>query len=108
MPLYGCIYFYDIVYFRVIRDISRELGGEHLKWRTGALEAIHCGAESFLVKLMENSNYAAIHAGRVTLQAKDIQLVMHILDVKDMFKTDTPVTGLKKLIQSPKMIGKSN
>ena len=96
MPLYGCVYFYDIVYFRVIRDISRELGGEHLKWRTGALEVIHCGAESFLVKLMENSNYAAIHAGRVTLQAKDIQLVMHILDVKDMFKTDTPVTGLKK------------
>ena len=96
MPLYGCVYFYDIVYFRVIRDISRELGGEHLKWRTGALEAIHCGAESFLVKLMENSNYAAIHAGRVTLQAKDIQLVMRILDVKDMFKTDTPVTGLKK------------
>ena len=96
MPLYGCVYFYDIVYFRVIRDISSELGGEHLKWRIGVLEAIHCGAESFLVKLMENSNYAAIHAGRVTLQAKDIQLVMRILDVKDMFKTDTPVTGLKK------------
>ena len=45
---------------------------------------------------MENSNYAAIHAGRVTIQAKDIQLVMHILDVKDRYKTDSPVTGLKK------------
>ena len=45
---------------------------------------------------MENSNYAAIHAGRVTIQAKDIQLVMRILDVKDGYKTDSPVTGLKK------------
>ena len=45
---------------------------------------------------MENSNYAAIHTGRVTVQAKDIQLVMRILDVKDGYKTDSPVTGLKK------------
>ena len=88
--------FYDIIYFRVIRDISHEIGGEHIKWQREALEAIHCGAESFLVKLMENSNYAAIHAGRVTIQAKDIQLVMGILDVKDGYKTDSPVTGLKK------------
>ena len=45
---------------------------------------------------MENSNYAAIHIGRVTIQAKDIQLIMRILDVKDGYKTDSPVTGLKK------------
>ena len=88
--------FYNIVYFRVIHDISRQIGGEHIKWQREALEAIHCGAESFLVKLMENSNYAAIHAGRVTIQAKDIQLIMHIFDVKDGYKTDSPVTGLKK------------
>ena len=88
--------FYDIVYFRVIRDISHEIGGEHIKWHREAIEAIHCRAESFLVKLMENSNYAAIHAGRVTIQAKDIQLKMCILDVKDGYKTDSPVTGLKK------------
>ena len=88
--------FYDITYFRVIRDISSEIGGEHIKWHREALEAIYCGAESFLVKLMENRNYAAIHTGRVTIHAKDIQLLMCILDVKDGYKTDSPVTGLKK------------
>ena len=45
---------------------------------------------------MENSNYAAIHTGRVTIQAKDIQHVMRILDVKVGYKTDSPVIGLKK------------
>ena len=98
MQIYRYVYFYDIVYFRVIRDISREIGGKHIKWQREVLEAINCGAESFLVKLMENSNYAAIHAGRVTIQAKDIQLVMHILDIKDGYKTDSPVTGLKKCV----------
>ena len=84
---------YEIVFFRVIRDISREIGGEHIKWRRDALEAIHCGSESFLVKLMENGNLAAIHAGRVTIQVKDIQLVMRLLDIKAAYKTDSAVTG---------------
>ena len=84
---------YEIVFFRVIRDISREIGGEHIKWRRDALEAIHCGSESFLIKLVENGNLAAIHAGRVTIQVKDIQLVMRLLDIKAAYKMDSAVTG---------------
>ena len=35
-------------------------------------------AEAFLVSLLEDSNLVAIHAKRVTLQAKDIQLAKRL------------------------------
>ena len=88
--------FYTNMYFRVIRDISREIGGEHIKWRQDALKAIHCGLESFLVKLMENSNLAAIHARQVTIQQKDIQLVIRITKIKEAYKMDEAVTGVNR------------
>ena len=40
-----------------------------------------------------------IHAGRVTIQAKDIQLVQRLIDVKKNYKTDEPMTGVGGLLK---------
>ena len=45
-----------------------------LRWTQGAIKAIHEGAKSFMVSLLENANLLAIHAKRFTVQPWDIQL----------------------------------
>ena len=49
-----------------------------LRWTKGALEALHEAAENYMVSLMEDANLLAIHARRVTLQPRDIQLARRI------------------------------
>lgn len=46
--------------------------------RGSALLAFQEAAEAFLVGLLENSNLSAIHAKRVTVQAKDIDLATRV------------------------------
>ena len=48
-----------------------------MRWTKGALEARHEAAENYMVSLMEDANLA-IHARRVTLQPRDIQLAHRI------------------------------
>ena len=45
-----------------------------LCWTQGAIEAIHEGAESYMISLLEDANLLAIHARRITVQPRDIQL----------------------------------
>ena len=49
-----------------------------LHWTQGAIEAIHEGAESYMISLLEDANLLAIHARRITVQPRDIQLARHI------------------------------
>ena len=49
-----------------------------LRWTRGAIEAIHEGAESYMISLLEDANLLAIHARRITVQPWDIQLARHI------------------------------
>ena len=49
-----------------------------MRWTKGALEALHEAAENYMVSLMEDANLLAIHARRVTLQPRDIQLACRI------------------------------
>lgn len=48
------------------------------KWQVKALEALQEATESYLVHLFEDANLCAIHAKRVTLMVKDIQLARRI------------------------------
>ncbi|KAH7443072.1 hypothetical protein KP509_02G017900 [Ceratopteris richardii] len=43
-----------------------------------ALEALQEVAEAYLISMLEDSNLCAIHAKRVTIQPKDIQLARRI------------------------------
>ena len=65
----------------VISDVDYESGTVvkcPMRWTKGALEALHEAAENYMVGLMEDANLLAIHARRVTLQPRDIQLARRI------------------------------
>lgn len=63
---------------RLVRDISEEIwkqfGQTALKFQTASLSALHEAAESYLVGLFEDTNLCAVHAKRVTIMPKDMQL----------------------------------
>ncbi|EDO31850.1 predicted protein, partial [Nematostella vectensis] len=49
-----------------------------LRWQVAALMALQEAAEAFLVRLFEDANLCAIHAKRVTVMPRDIQLARRI------------------------------
>ena len=54
-----------------------------LCWARNAIEALHQAAEDYLVTVMEDANLLALHAKRITIQPRDIQLARHIRGEKD-------------------------
>jgi len=71
---------------RVVREIALEMmtgngryeEGSLLRWQTSALLALQEAAEAYLVHLFEDANLCAIHAKRVTIMQRDIQLARRI------------------------------
>ena len=63
---------------KLVREIARELVPRDYRWQTTALEALQCAAEAYLVGLFDDGNLCAIHAKRVTLMPKDLQLARRI------------------------------
>ena len=96
------LYLHVFVYFRIVREVSFRVfqqaqgvtpeppvitdeeyaaGGFvkcPVRWTKGAIEALHEASEAYLVGLLEDANLIAIHARRVTLQPRDIQLARRI------------------------------
>ena len=56
------------------------------RWTMGAIDALHEGAEDYLITLLEDANLLAIHARRITIQPRDIQLAQRICGDKDWDK----------------------
>jgi len=48
------------------------------RWQSTALQALKEATEAFIVHLLEDSNHCAIHAKRVTIMIKDMQLARRI------------------------------
>jgi hypothetical protein len=44
------------------------------RWQASALEALQNAAEDYLVKLFEDANLCCLHAKRVTIMPRDIQV----------------------------------
>ncbi len=53
-------------------------GGDSLRWQTQAIQALQESCEAFMVHLFEDTNLCAIHAKRVTIMQKDVQLARRI------------------------------
>ncbi|KXX75208.1 histone H3-like centromeric protein hH3v [Madurella mycetomatis] len=68
---------------RLVREIALDCrpSGEELRWQSQAILALQESAEAFLVHLFEDTNLCAIHAKRVTIMQKDIQLARRIRGV---------------------------
>ncbi len=63
---------------RVVRQVAADIGRGDYRFQSAALLALQESSEAFLVGLFEDSNLCAIHAKRVTVMAKDMQLARRI------------------------------
>jgi len=62
---------------RLVREITQGHKGD-LRFQSSALGASQEASEAYLVGLFEDTNLCAIHAKRVTIMPKDIQLTRRI------------------------------
>jgi histone H3 len=62
---------------RLVREIAQEYKSD-LRFQSQAVLALQESAEAYLVGLFEDTNLCAIHAKRVTIMPKDIQLARRI------------------------------
>ncbi len=62
---------------RLIREIAQEFKSD-LRFQGSAVLALQEAAEAYLVGLFEDTNLCAIHAKRVTIMTKDLQLARRI------------------------------
>lgn len=68
---------------RVVREICGKFTrGVDLYWQAQALLALQEAAEAFLVHLFEDAYLLTLHANRVTLFPKDIQLTRRIRGIE--------------------------
>uniref|UniRef100_UPI00398E51E7 histone H3-like centromeric protein A n=1 Tax=Pristiophorus japonicus TaxID=55135 RepID=UPI00398E51E7 len=69
---------------RLVREVAnRFTGGEGFRWQANALLALQEAAEAFLVLLLEDAYLCTLHAKRVTLFPKDVQLARKIRGIQD-------------------------
>ena len=62
---------------RLVREVAHDFKTD-LWFQSAAILCIQEAAEAYLVRLFEDSNICAIHAKRVTIMPKDIQLARRI------------------------------
>ena len=62
---------------RLVREIAQDMK-QDLRFQGSAIMALQQATEAWLVSLFEDSNLCAIHAKRVTVMPKDMQLARRI------------------------------
>jgi histone H3 len=62
---------------RLVREIAMDFKND-LRFQGSALMALQEASEAYLVSLFEDTNLCAIHARRVTIYVKDMQLARRI------------------------------
>jgi len=62
---------------RLVREIAQHIKTE-LRFQGTAVAALQEASEAYLVGLFEDTNLCAIHAKRVTIMARDVQLARRI------------------------------
>ena len=67
---------------RLVRSIACDLTPD-LRFQSAALMALQEASEAYLVRLFEDTNLCAVHANRVTIMVKDMQLARRIRGKKE-------------------------
>lgn len=65
-------------FMRLVKEVSQSMAIDTHLWQAQAILALQEAAESYMVRLFEHSNLAAIHANRVTILPRDIQFIRRI------------------------------
>ena len=63
---------------RLVWELAQDLGKMNVHFQSGAIMALQEASEAYLVGLLEDANLCAVHAKRVTIMPKDIQLARRI------------------------------
>ena len=62
---------------RLVREVARDHANDY-RFQTHALLALQEASEAYLTSLFEDTNLCAVHAKRVTIMPKDMQLARRI------------------------------
>ena len=62
---------------RLVREVAQDFKTD-LRFQSHAIMALQSSSEAYLTGLMEDTNLCAIHAKRVTILPKDIQLARRL------------------------------
>jgi histone H3 len=62
---------------RLVRELASEIRSD-IRFQSAALEALHTASEAYLVGIFEDTNLCALHAKRVTIMPKDMQLARRL------------------------------
>ncbi|CAI9271841.1 unnamed protein product [Lactuca saligna] len=65
-------------FIRTVKEISNYIAPEVTRWQAEALQALQEAAEDYIVQLFEDSMLCSIHAKRVTLMKKDMELARRL------------------------------
>uniref|UniRef100_A0A7S3CMB8 Core Histone H2A/H2B/H3 domain-containing protein n=2 Tax=Eukaryota TaxID=2759 RepID=A0A7S3CMB8_9SPIT len=63
---------------RLVRELTQSLTADEMRWQVSAVAALQEAMEAYLVGLLEDSQLASIHAKRVTVMPKDMQLARRL------------------------------
>lgn len=74
---HDCVYFAISSFAKLCKEITQDFA-EDLRWSNDALAYVQMFIEDYLIALFEHVNLCAIHAGRMTIEPKDLQLVHRI------------------------------
>ena len=86
---------------RLVRNISGAVDSG-LRFQANAIKALQEAAEAYLVGIFEDSNLCAIHANRVTIMKKDMELARRIRgDARHDFNDHVPKSGSEDFISLP-------
>ena len=66
-----------IPFQRLVRDVAQDYKSD-LRFQSSALECLQEASESYLIGLFVDTNLCAIHARRVTITPKDMQLARRL------------------------------
>ena len=66
---------------RLVREVAQDFKND-LRFQSSAVMALQEAAEAYLVSLFEDTNLCAIHAKRVTIMPRDMQLARRIRNEK--------------------------
>lgn len=86
---------------RLVRSICSGIDND-LRFQANALVALQESSEAYLVGLFEDANLCAIHANRVTIMKKDMELARRIRgDNNHDFTDHMPKTGDENFLMLP-------
>ncbi|KAF1332077.1 histone H3, partial [Globisporangium splendens] len=84
---------------RLVREIAQDFKTD-LRFQGSAVLALQEAAEAYLVGLFEDTNLCAIHAKRVTIMPKDIQLARRIRGERSLLNRSKQFGILQKISHS--------